>query len=37
MICGMAYRARAIRPYNYRKANTAKTAFDAEKTMSDVV
>ncbi len=28
----VAYRAYAIRPYKRRKTNTAKTAFDIEKT-----
>ena len=29
-----AYRAYAIRPYNFRKTNTAKTTFDVGKTVS---
>ena len=32
----VAYRAYAIRPYNFRKTNTAKIIFDVGKTMSYV-
>ena len=32
----VAYRAYAIRPYNYCKTNTAKITFDVGKTMSYV-
>ncbi len=40
VVCGMvhaaAYRAYAIRPYKWRKTNTAKNTFDVGKTMSYV-
>ncbi len=40
MVChavhAVAYRAYAIRPYNYGKTKAGKTAFDVGKTMSDV-
>ena len=36
LVCGaahaVAYRAYAIRPYKWRKTNTAKTTFDVGKT-----
>ncbi len=35
-VLAVAYRAYAMRPYNFRKTNTAKNTFDVVKTMSDV-
>ena len=35
-VYAVAYRAYAIRPYNFRKTNTAKIIFDVGKTMSYV-
>ena len=36
MVHAVAHRAYAIRPYKWRKPNTAKNIFDVGKTMSDV-
>ena len=36
VVHAVAHRAYAIRPYKWRKPNTAKNIFDVGKTMSDV-